>query len=115
VKQFKTVDDSIASSEQWKSELTRLRRTLLATKLEETVKWGAPAYTYQGKNVVGIGGFRSCVNVREAIELVEQGAEIRPQRAKSVTVPPELKTALGKRRKAAACDVPTGTFRPGRG
>ena len=27
--------------------------------MEETVKWGAPCYTHNGKNVVGIGAFKS--------------------------------------------------------
>lgn len=29
------------------------------TELTEDVKWGGPCYTWDGKNVVGIGGFKS--------------------------------------------------------
>ncbi|MBT6004128.1 MAG: hypothetical protein HOG79_00295, partial [Prolixibacteraceae bacterium] len=32
-----------------------------STELIETVKWGGPAYTINGKNVVGVGSFKSYV------------------------------------------------------
>lgn len=38
--------------------------------------------------------------VKEAIELVEQGREIRPNRRQPVVVPPELKKALSENRRA---------------
>ena len=44
---------------KWKDELTTLREIFLSTKLEETVKWGAPVYTINGKNVAGIGAFKN--------------------------------------------------------
>ena len=59
MKRHKTVEDYIASHAEWASELTRLREILQATELEETVKWGAPCYTLDGKNLVGIGAFKS--------------------------------------------------------
>ena len=34
-------------------------KILNATKLEETVKWGGPCYTHGGKNIVGMGAFKS--------------------------------------------------------
>jgi len=36
-----------------------LRRILLATELEEGVKWGAPCYMLDGKNIVGMAGFKT--------------------------------------------------------
>ena len=59
MQRHKTVDEFMASSKQWKAELIKLRSILRSTRLEETIKWGAPVYTYDGKNVVGIGGFKS--------------------------------------------------------
>jgi uncharacterized protein YdeI (YjbR/CyaY-like superfamily) len=59
VKRFNTVDDYLNGLTHWKPEITRLREVLLTTGLDETIKWGAPCYTYQGKNIVGIGGFKS--------------------------------------------------------
>ena len=59
MKGAKTVDEYIDKAEQWQPELTRLREILNSTGLEETVKWGAPCYTHDGKNVVGIAGFKN--------------------------------------------------------
>lgn len=56
---FKTVDEFIDSFTDWRDCLIQLRKILNSTALDETVKWGAPCYTYQGKNVVGIGAFKS--------------------------------------------------------
>ncbi len=58
-----TVEDYIESAPAWRDELLALRKILLATPLEETVKWGAPCYTHEGKNVVGIGAFKSYVGL----------------------------------------------------
>ena len=54
-----SVDDFIADAEFWQAELVKLRDILRSTSLTEEVKWGAPCYTSNGKNVVGIGGFKS--------------------------------------------------------
>ena len=59
MKGAKTVEEYIDKAEQWQPELTRLREILNSTGLEETVKWGAPCYTHDGKNVVGIAGFKN--------------------------------------------------------
>ena len=59
MKRYKTVAEFLASSEQWKRELAKLRSILKTAGLEETVKWGSPVYTCDGRNVVGIGGFKS--------------------------------------------------------
>ena len=59
MKRSKTVEEYIASAEQWQNELVTLRKILLSTDLTEEVKWGAPCYTYDGKNVVGLGSYKS--------------------------------------------------------
>ena len=59
MKRHKTVDDYIANAGLWQAEIRRLREVLQSTELTEDVKWGGPCYTYEGKNVVGIGGFKS--------------------------------------------------------
>ena len=43
----------------WKEELAILKAIILKTGLKETTKWGIPVFTYKGKNVVGIAGFKS--------------------------------------------------------
>ena len=55
----KTVDEYIEKFPKWEEQLTQLRQMLLSTGLEETIKWGAPAYTLNGKNVVGMSGFKN--------------------------------------------------------
>jgi len=55
----KTVDDYLLDMTYWQDELLALRRILISTDLKETVKWGMPCYTYAGKNIVGMNGFKS--------------------------------------------------------
>lgn len=43
---------------QWPEELNILKSIINKTGLTETVKWGGTAYTYNNKNIVGIGGFK---------------------------------------------------------
>ncbi|RMF58752.1 MAG: hypothetical protein D6748_07920 [Calditrichaeota bacterium] len=59
----KTVDAYIEKHPQWREALTRLREIILSTSMEETIKWGAPVYTVNGKNVVGMGAFKSYVGL----------------------------------------------------
>ncbi|MNJ98140.1 hypothetical protein D3C87_159030 [compost metagenome] len=46
-------------SSQWVDELEILKSIINTTELVETTKWGGPAYTINGKNVLGIGGFKN--------------------------------------------------------
>ena len=59
MKRARTADEFFAAADLWGDELPRLRDILLATPLSEEIKWGGPCYTYNGKNVVGIGAFKS--------------------------------------------------------
>ncbi len=60
---FKNVDEFIRSHKRWNSHLKKLRAILKSTELKETVKWGAPVYTINGKNVAGLGAFKSYVGL----------------------------------------------------
>jgi uncharacterized protein YdeI (YjbR/CyaY-like superfamily) len=44
--------------EKWHEESQQLRTILVGFPLSEELKWGQPCYTFQGKNVVLIGGFK---------------------------------------------------------
>ncbi len=57
----KTVEEYIAGKPAWESELKQLREILAASPLEETVKWGGPCYTCDGKNLIGLGAYKSFV------------------------------------------------------
>ena len=53
------MDEVLGKARHFRAEQEALRAVLQRTRLEETVKWGSPCYTYRGKNVVGIGGFKT--------------------------------------------------------
>lgn len=38
----------------WREELELLRQIVLETGLKEEIKWGAPVYTHQGKNIISV-------------------------------------------------------------
>ncbi len=58
-----SVDEYIIKHPQWQEELILLRELMQSTEMNETVKWGAPVYTVNGKNVVGLGAFKSYVGI----------------------------------------------------
>ena len=53
----------ITKKENWKAELELLRETVLACHLEETIKWGAPVYMSNGKNILGLSAFKNYVGL----------------------------------------------------
>ena len=59
----KTVADYIEAHPPGKQALLLLRSILQETELDETIKWGAPCYTLNGKNVVGMAAFKSYVGL----------------------------------------------------
>ena len=52
------VEAYIRKHEPWQKLLTRLRKIIAVSELEETVKWGSPAYTLQGKTLVSLVAFK---------------------------------------------------------
>lgn len=148
MKRYRTVQAYLDSLDQWAEEVNRLREIVLSSGIEETVKWGMPVYTANGKNVVGLSAMKSYVGLwfyqgallkdpdgvlinaqegvtkalrqwrfnskkdiksrqikkylLEAIALAEQGKEIKPDRNKPITIPPELKQALAANKPAKA-------------
>ncbi|MFD2564675.1 YdeI/OmpD-associated family protein [Aquimarina rubra] len=59
----KSVEEFISKKSEWKESLELLRSIMLSTEMKETIKWGAPVYTIGGKNVIGLGAFKSYVGV----------------------------------------------------
>jgi uncharacterized protein YdeI (YjbR/CyaY-like superfamily) len=59
----KKVDQYILKHSNYTEALNILRAILTSTELEETVKWGYPAYTIDGKNVLGLAAFKSYVGI----------------------------------------------------
>ena len=44
---------------EWAEEIDLLKSVMNKTPLVETTKWGGPTYTYEGKNILGLGGFKN--------------------------------------------------------
>ena len=55
------IDNYIARSINWQTEMQSLRGILLECSLTEELKWKVPTYTFNGKNVCIIGKFRDYV------------------------------------------------------
>lgn len=52
------VDFFFNKTGQWQAEFEKLRTIALKTELTEDLKWGCPCYTYEGKNIFLIHGFK---------------------------------------------------------
>ncbi|UCH66664.1 MAG: YdeI/OmpD-associated family protein [Ignavibacterium sp.] len=89
MKRFQTVDKYISGNKEWNKELKKLRKIILKSELKEDVKWGAPVYTIDNKNVVGIGAFKSYVGI-----WFFQGALLKDKRKKLVSAQEGLTKAL---------------------
>jgi len=55
----KSIEEFIESLDQYRNGVELLRSVLRDTELGETLKWGIPTYTVQGKNIIGIGAFKA--------------------------------------------------------
>lgn len=51
-------DQYFEKAKTFQEGIRKLREIALTTELVETVKWGAPVYTIEGKNVLGIMAFK---------------------------------------------------------
>ena len=53
------VDAYLAKHPEWQTLLANIRSVLLRTDLEETIKWGGPAYTLEGRVLIGLAAFKA--------------------------------------------------------
>ena len=96
----KSVDDYIKNANSWKNELVTLRDILRATPLSEEVKWGGPCYTHKGKNIVGIGGFKSYFGL-----WFHQGALLKDDKGVLINAQEGKTKALRQWRMASSKDI----------
>ena len=75
MQRYKTVPEYLEAHVEWRPVLERLRAVMNEAELVETVKWGAPCYTCQGKNLVGLAAFKDFVSI-----WFHQGALLRDER-----------------------------------
>jgi uncharacterized protein YdeI (YjbR/CyaY-like superfamily) len=52
------VDGLLRKAQTWREELQKLREIVLDCELKEEMKWRQPCYTFEGKNIVLIHGFK---------------------------------------------------------
>jgi len=100
MKRARTVDNYISDASNWQAELKRLREILKSTELEEDVKWGGPCYTVDGKNIVGIAGFKSYFGL-----WFHQGALLKDQKNVLINAQEGRTKALRQWRMHAARDI----------
>ncbi|WP_299118038.1 YdeI family protein [uncultured Winogradskyella sp.] len=58
MKKVYSVEEYIETNSHWQDALELLRSIVLKTELNEAVKWSAPVYDLNGKNVLGLGAFK---------------------------------------------------------
>ena len=59
MEKVKSIEAYFDKQEKWLDGLLRLRKALTESGLKEEVKWGMPTYTMDGKNLVGLAGFKN--------------------------------------------------------
>jgi len=96
MKKTNSIEEYIESNAHFSEALEVLREIINSTELEETLKWNAPVYALNGKNVVGIGAFKNHfglwffngVFLKDKNNLLEQAQEktkgIRQMRFESI-------------------------------
>ncbi len=56
---IRTVEEYILTHPKWEKELKILRDLFTSYSFEESLKWGSPVYSLEGKNLFGLGAFKN--------------------------------------------------------
>jgi len=59
MKKVTSLEEYIETHEKFSDALITLRNIINKTELNEAIKWSAPVYDLNGKNVVGLGAFKN--------------------------------------------------------
>lgn len=89
MKGAKSADEFILSNPNWEEALILLRDIFLSARLDETIKWGVPVYTFQGKNLAGMACFKSYIGI-----WFYQGALLTDKARKLVNAQEKITKAL---------------------
>lgn len=86
------VDLFLEKAENWKEEMTQLRKIALKCDLIEDYKWLHPCYTYKGKNVVLIHAFKEyCALLFHKGALLKDEKKILIQQTENVQAARQLR------------------------
>lgn len=58
MKKVYSVEEYIESNAHFAEALTMLRDLITITNLDEDIKWSAPTYSFNGKNILSLGAFK---------------------------------------------------------
>lgn len=61
MKNAKNVEEYFATHDRWLPILEKLREIILSSGLKEAIKWGAPTYMLNNKNLVAMAAFKNHV------------------------------------------------------
>jgi uncharacterized protein YdeI (YjbR/CyaY-like superfamily) len=100
MKTDKSVDEYIQSTDKWKESLVLLRSIFLSVGLNETIKWGAPVYTSDSKNIAGLAAFKNHVAV-----WFYQGALLMDEKKKLVNAQEGVTKALRQWRFGSVSEI----------
>jgi uncharacterized protein YdeI (YjbR/CyaY-like superfamily) len=59
MKKVYSVEEYIENNAHFTEALTILRNIITKTELNEAIKWSAPTYSLNGKNILGLGAFKN--------------------------------------------------------
>lgn len=96
----KSPDDFFSQKLQFSSELLKLRKIILHSGLEETIKWGIPCYCFEKHNVVALCEFKSYFGL-----WFYQGALLNDERKKLINANEESTKALRQWRMNSMDDI----------
>lgn len=96
----KTPDQYFAEATAWREELDLLRPIVNGTGLTEDFKWNFPCYTWNGKNVVGIGAFKSYFGL-----WFFNGASLKDERSRLVNAQEGKTKAMRQWRMTSKDDI----------
>jgi uncharacterized protein YdeI (YjbR/CyaY-like superfamily) len=106
MKRAATADEFYDGLDLWREEAARLRSLVLSCGAEETVKWGGPVYTAQGRNVVGVVAFKSYFGLwffdgarlddKEGVLINAQEGKTKAMRQWRMTAAKDIRPALVK-------------------
>lgn len=90
----KVIDRFLDRAKNWKEEMKLLRKICLDCGLDEDFKWMHPCYTFQGKNIVLIHGFKEyCALLFHKGALLKDTENILVQQTENVQAARQIRFA----------------------
>lgn len=74
----KTITEYLKVQKVWKSSILKLQSLALSVGLDEAIKWGAPTYSINKKNIIGLAAFKqyTCIWFFHGTFLKDEGKKL---------------------------------------